>query len=93
MPSLVAETYRVRRRFCGMKVHLHVLMNAKSGLCPEDCGYCSQSRVSTAAIEKYPMVSQERLLEEARAAKRSSGEALLHRDERAGERRGARWSI
>ena len=71
VPALLAETYRVRRRFCGHKVHLHVLMNAKSGLCPEDCGYCSQSRVSEAAIDKYPMVSQEQLLEEARAAKRS----------------------
>ena len=71
VPDLLAETYRVRRRFCGDKVHLHVLMNAKSGLCPEDCGYCSQSRVSQAAIEKYPMVSNERLLEEAHAAKRS----------------------
>jgi len=68
---LLNETYRVRRHFCGNKVHLHVLMNAKSGLCPEDCGYCSQSRVSSAPIEKYPMVSQEKLLEEARAAKRS----------------------
>ena len=71
VPGLLAATYRVRRRFCGNKVHLHVLMNAKSGLCPEDCGYCSQSRVSKAAIEKYPMVSHERLLEEAQAAKRS----------------------
>ena len=71
VPRLLAETYRVRRRFCGDKVHLHVLTNAKSGLCPEDCSYCSQSRVSEAVIEKYPMRSQERLLEEARAAKRS----------------------
>ena len=71
VPGLLAEAYRVRRRFCGNKVHLHVLMNAKSGLCPEDCGYCSQSRISQAAIEKYPMVSHERLLEEAHAAKRS----------------------
>ena len=71
VPALQAETFRVRRRFCGLRVHLHVLMNAKSGLCPEDCGYCSQSRVSTADIERYPMVSLERLLEGARAAKRS----------------------
>ena len=71
VPGLLAETWRVRRRFCGGKVHLHVLMNAKSGLCPEDCGYCSQSRLSEAAIEKYPMVGLERLLEEARAARRS----------------------
>jgi biotin synthase len=46
-----------------------MLMNAKSGLCPEDCHYCSQSKVSMADIERYRMVSQSRLLEGARRAK------------------------
>ncbi|MBM2809267.1 MAG: bioB [Chloroflexi bacterium] len=45
-----------------------MLINAKSGLCPEDCHYCAQSRVSEADIEKYPMVSLERLLDGARQA-------------------------
>ena len=60
---------RVRRHFCGRKVHIHMLINAKSGLCPEDCHYCSQSKVSTAQIEKYPMLSEAKLLEGARRAK------------------------
>ncbi len=67
--DLLAAAYKVRRTFCGNKVHIHVLMNAKSGLCPEDCGYCSQSKVSTAAIAKYPMVTQEKLIEGAKRAK------------------------
>lgn len=67
--ELLDATYRVRRHFCGNRVHLHVLINAKSGLCPEDCHYCSQSKVSTAEIERYPLVSFERLLEGARQAK------------------------
>jgi len=46
-----------------------MLMNAKSGLCPEDCHYCSQSSVSTAPIDKYPLVSREKLLEGAVKAK------------------------
>ncbi|MBL9124027.1 MAG: hypothetical protein JNG90_10375, partial [Planctomycetaceae bacterium] len=41
--ELLAATYRVRRQFFGKTVQLYFLMNAKSGLCPEDCGYCSQS--------------------------------------------------
>ncbi|MCL6626341.1 MAG: nicotinamide-nucleotide amidohydrolase family protein, partial [Alicyclobacillus shizuokensis] len=67
--DLLAAAYRVRERFCGHRVHLHMLINAKSGLCPEDCHYCSQSAVSTAEIEKYPLVSFERLLAGARRAK------------------------
>lgn len=67
--DLLSATYCVRERFCGKRVHLHMLMNAKSGLCPEDCHYCSQSRISTADIERYPMVSMQKLLEGARQAK------------------------
>lgn len=67
--ELLDAAYQVRLHFCGKQVHLHMLINAKSGLCPEDCHYCSQSKISTAAIERYPLVSQERLLEGARRAK------------------------
>lgn len=67
--DVLAAAFKVRRTFCGNKVHIHVLMNAKSGLCPEDCGYCSQSIVSTADISKYPMVDQERLIAGAMKAK------------------------
>jgi biotin synthase len=66
--DLLAAAWRVRRRFCGNKVHLHVLTNAKSGLCPEDCHYCSQSRVSSAEFEKYALLDEEKLLAEARRA-------------------------
>lgn len=68
--SLILQAARrVREHYWGRKVHLHMLMNARSGLCPEDCHYCSQSAVSEAPIEKYPLVSQEKLLEGAYRAK------------------------
>ncbi|MBV8823244.1 MAG: hypothetical protein JO123_10680, partial [Ktedonobacteraceae bacterium] len=67
--ALLDAAYQVRDHFCGRKVHLHMLINAKSGLCPEDCHYCSQSKISTADIEKYPLVSQQKLLEGAKRAK------------------------
>lgn len=67
--ALLDAAYTVRRRFCGNRVHLHMLINAKSGLCPEDCHYCSQSKISDADIERYPMVSKQRLIEGARQAK------------------------
>src|SRR5438270_11224881 len=66
--DLLAAAYRVRREFCGNRVHLHMLINAKSGLCPEDCHYCAQSRISEAEIDKYPMVSMAALIERARRA-------------------------
>ena len=69
--ALLDAAYRVRRRAFGNQVRVQVLTNAKSGLCPEDCRYCSQSSASSAQIEKYPLLSGERLLEDARAAKKT----------------------
>ncbi|MCA9134408.1 MAG: biotin synthase BioB [Planctomycetales bacterium] len=66
--DLVAATYRLRYRHFGNTVQLYFLVNAKSGLCPEDCGYCSQSKLSQAPIEKYRMLSADQLLDGARVA-------------------------
>ncbi|MFN9370153.1 MAG: biotin synthase BioB [Planctomycetia bacterium] len=71
--DLLAAAYRVRHRHFGNTVQLFFLMNAKSGLCPEDCGYCSQSKVSEAEIPRYNLLSAPKLLEAARlAAERQS---------------------
>jgi biotin synthase len=70
----LAAAYRVRRHHWGNRVRLHFLLNAQSGLCPEDCGYCSQSKISGAEIDKYPMLARERILEAAdRAAALNAG--------------------
>jgi biotin synthase len=71
--DLLAAAYRVRRRHFGTTVQLFFLMNAKSGLCPEDCGYCSQSKVSEAEIPRYNLLSAPKLMEAAKlAAERQS---------------------
>ena len=71
--DLVASAYRIRHRYFGKTVQLYFLMNAKSGLCPEDCNYCSQSKVSDAPIAKYNILSRDKLLDGARlAAERQS---------------------
>ena len=64
----LAAAYRVRRHHWGNRVRLHFLLNAQSGLCPEDCHYCSQSKISTAEIEKYPFMAQEKILAAAERA-------------------------
>ncbi|MEE9255726.1 MAG: biotin synthase BioB [bacterium] len=68
---LLDAAFRVRRRHFGRTVQIHVLTNAKSGLCPEDCAYCSQSSVSSAGIDHYSLVDEDRLLEEAGRAAES----------------------
>ena len=71
--DLLAAAWRVRHRHFGTTVQLFFLMNAKSGLCPEDCGYCSQSKVSDAEIPRYNLLSEPKLMEAARlAAERQS---------------------
>src|SRR4029079_10064050 len=66
--DLLAAAYRVRYRYFGNTVQLYYLMNAKSGLCPEDCTYCSQSKVSEAEIPRYNLLNSEKLLDGARLA-------------------------
>ena len=66
--ELLGAAYRVRRAVHGNRVHLNFLINAKSGRCGEDCGYCSQSRRSTAEVQKYPLLEEEEILAGARAA-------------------------
>ena len=58
----LAAAYRVRHHYWGNRVRLHFLLNAQSGLCPEDCHYCSQSKISSAEIEKYPLMAKDRIL-------------------------------
>ena len=66
--DLLAAAFRVRRQHFGNRVRLNFLVNAKSGHCGEDCGYCSQSRVSTAEIPRHQLLGKEELVEAAERA-------------------------
>ena len=65
LTDLLAAAFTVRERRWGRKVKVCVLQNARSGLCPEDCGYCSQSKVSTADIDTYRLMPQDELVRKA----------------------------
>lgn len=65
---LMHAAFRVRKHYFGKKVKLNLIVNAKSGLCPEDCGYCSQSIVSSAPVSKYPLLEKDVLVDGARKA-------------------------
>ncbi|MBB6450082.1 biotin synthase [Geomicrobium halophilum] len=65
---LMHAAFQIRKQFYGKKVKLNMIMNAKSGLCPENCGYCAQSIISKAAIDSYRFVDKDTLLEGAKRA-------------------------
>lgn len=66
--ALLQAAFLVRSKYFGRTVRIQMLQNAKSGACQEDCHYCSQSSVSTAPIERYSLMPQERMVEGARLA-------------------------
>lgn len=71
---LLHASYKIRKHYYGNKVKLNMIINTKSGLCPENCGYCAQSIVSKAPIEKYAMMKQEEIVAGAdRAASVNAG--------------------
>ncbi|WP_036485339.1 biotin synthase BioB [Myxosarcina sp. GI1] len=70
----LAAAYQVRHHYWGDRVRLHFLLNAQSGLCQEDCNYCSQSKISGAEIDKYPLLAKEKIVKAAdRAAELKAG--------------------
>lgn len=66
--ELLLAAFAVREHHWGKRVKLCMLRNARSGLCPEDCHYCSQSAVSSAAIDTYRLLPTDELVTGARAA-------------------------
>ncbi|MGG5752914.1 biotin synthase BioB [Zafaria sp. Z1313] len=63
--ALVAAAGTLRRRHFGNTVKVNYLVNLKSGLCPEDCTYCSQRLGSAAQILKYTWLKPEEAAEQA----------------------------
>ncbi|WP_028815176.1 biotin synthase BioB [Streptomyces flavidovirens] len=65
--DVVAAAGKVRRQWFGRRVKLNYLVNLKSGLCPEDCSYCSQRLGSKAEILKYTWLKPDEASEAAAA--------------------------
>jgi len=66
--ELLNCVFKVRKKFCGRSVKIHILNNVENGLCSEDCHYCAQNKNSRAKIEKYAMKSDAEILAEAKDA-------------------------
>ncbi len=66
---LLDAAFAIRKHYFGRDVTLHVIRNAKSGACSEDCAYCSQSASASSGVACYSMQTVEKIVEGARAAK------------------------
>jgi biotin synthase len=66
LEELLSLAQEVRERFWGREVELCSIINARSGLCREDCRFCAQSSRYRTEVEIYPLISPEKALEKAR---------------------------
>jgi len=69
LPSLIALAHKVRMAWCGPEVELESLINAKSGACPEDCAFCSQSVRFSTGVDVYAFLDLDEVLGAARATR------------------------
>jgi biotin synthase len=66
--KLVERAWAARRERFGDSTDMCSLVNAKSGGCAEDCGFCAQSRYAEADTPMHAMMEPEQILEHAHAA-------------------------
>jgi biotin synthase len=65
---LLAAANDIRRHFKGDVIDLCAVVNAKSGMCPEDCAFCAQSAHHETSAPVYPLMDEREILKHARAA-------------------------
>ena len=89
LAELASMADRTRRDEAGDALDLCNIMNAKSGLCGEDCKFCAQSSRHATVASSYPLKSKKEIIEAARRAKAmgayrfgivTSGNTLTKRD-------------
>ncbi|MBB5021039.1 biotin synthase BioB [Desulfurispira natronophila] len=66
--AILNAAFKVRQHYFGRGVWLHVIRNARSGECPEDCSYCSQSASNQSEVETYALETVEEIVAGARVA-------------------------
>ncbi len=72
--ELVSSADKVRRDSVGSKFELCNIINAKAGLCSEDCKFCAQSSRHSADVSIYPLKKKNQIVEAAQQAKKIGAE-------------------
>lgn len=62
LPALAALAHEVRLAWCGPTVEVEGIVSAKTGGCPEDCGFCSQSARFASPVRAAPLLDLDQLL-------------------------------
>jgi biotin synthase len=62
LPELAALAHEVRLAWCGPTVEVEGIISAKTGGCPEDCGFCSQSARFASVVRAAPLLGLDELL-------------------------------
>ena len=62
VPALAALAHEVRLAWCGEAVEVEGILSAKTGGCPEDCHFCSQSAKFESPVKATPLLTKEEVL-------------------------------
>src|SRR3954453_10770155 len=66
VPSLAALAHEVRLAWCGPTVEVEGILSAKTGGCPEDCHFCSQSAQFDSPVKATPFLDADEIIAAAR---------------------------
>ncbi len=69
VPALAALAHQVRLAWCGPEVEVEGILSAKTGGCPEDCHFCSQSAKFSSTVAAAPFLDTDEVLRAAQETK------------------------
>ncbi len=62
VPALAALAHEVRLAWCGPAVEVEGILSAKTGGCPEDCGFCAQSARFESSVKATPLLDADQII-------------------------------
>ena len=62
VPALASLAHEVRLAWCGLEVEVEGILSAKTGGCPEDCSFCSQSARFESPVKATPFLDADEIL-------------------------------
>lgn len=71
LAELLVGAEKIRSHFCGQRVDLCSIVNAKSGRCAENCAFCSQSQHHNTDAPIYPLQQPQKLIDAAKRAEQN----------------------